>query len=147
VSTVFSVLRACTKCGAANRVPARHLASRGKCGKCQAALPPLDTPLDVSAAEFDEINRESQVPILVDFWASWCPPCRMVAPEVKKLAASQTGKLVVLKVDTEANPQVASRFAVQSIPNFIILRGGKLLAQRPGYAPEQELAAWVRSVA
>ena len=141
------MLRACSKCGASNRVPARHLASHGKCGGCSAPLAPLATPLDVSASEFDAITRDARVPVLVDFWASWCPPCRMVAPEVKKLAEHLAGEAVVLKVDTQANPELAARFSVQSIPNFLLFQGGRVVAQRPGYAPEAELVSWIRSAA
>src|SRR5690348_13160915 len=95
--------RVCNECKAINRIPARHLADIGKCGRCHAALPPHDVPIEVtSAGQFDEIITGARVPVLVDFWAPWCGPCRMVAPEVKKAAHSLTGKALVLKVDTDA---------------------------------------------
>ena len=137
------MVRSCPHCGASNRVPGRFLNAKGKCGACHDVLPPLDTPLDATAAEFDEIVREAKVPVLVDFWAAWCGPCRMAAPEVKKTAHALAGKALVLKIDTEAHPQVAARFGVQGIPNFVVLRGGSLVAQRAGFMPEADLTRFV----
>src|SRR5215475_12940234 len=122
----------CKACSAKNRVPARHLADTGRCGKCKAALPPADEPLNVDTAEFDEIVRESKVPVLADFWAAWCGPCRLAAPEVAQTAADMAGKAVVLKVDTEANPQLSARFQIRGIPNFVVMAGGKMVMQQAG---------------
>ena len=127
------MIRSCGACGAGNRVPARHLADKGRCGNCKAELPPLAEPLDVgSAAEFDEVVGAARVPVLVDFWATWCAPCRMAAPEVKALASEVSGKALVLKVDTESLPDLASRFRVQGIPNFVVLREGQVSLQQAG---------------
>lgn len=139
------IVRACPSCGVKNRVPAEHLASAGRCGSCKAELPPLAEPLDADEATFDAIVRESKVPVLVDFWAAWCGPCRMVAPEVKKAAASMAGRAVVLKVDTDREPALAERFQVLSIPNFIVLKEGRVVMQQPGMVPQSTLEHWLHS--
>lgn len=141
----FSVIRNCRACGTANRIPARHLSDKGKCGNCQAELPPLDEPLDADDSSFGQIIAEAKVPVLTDFWADWCGPCRMAAPEVKALAHEMAGKAIVLKVDTEMNPSTSSQFRVQSIPNFVVFRGGKPVMQKAGLAPRAEMRRWLES--
>ena len=139
----FSIIRSCESCGAKNRVPAAHLADEGRCGKCKQPLRPVSEPLEVDASAFDEIVSTAKVPVMVDFWAAWCGPCRMAAPEVHKLAQEMAGRAVVLKVDTEAQPALAARFGVQSIPNFVVLRRGQTVLQRTGLAPRAEMRRWL----
>jgi thioredoxin 2 len=139
----MTMIRTCAQCGQQNRVAARHLADTGRCGACKAELPPAGQPLDVGTSEFDEIVAGARVPVLVDFWAAWCGPCRMVAPEVKKAAALLAGQALVLKVDTDQHPDLASRFGVQGIPNFVVLSQGQAVAQEAGAMSHQKLAALV----
>jgi thioredoxin 2 len=127
------MIRTCTACGANNRIPAAHLAQIGRCGKCKAELAASHAPIDVAdVASFDSIIRDATVPVLVDFWAAWCGPCRQVAPEVKHAAEDLAGHALVLKVDTEKLPQLAARYHVQGIPNFVVLKHGVVANQQAG---------------
>src|SRR5581483_1078006 len=109
----------------------------------KAPLPPVDEPLEVDSAAFDAVVSSAKVPVLVDFWASWCGPCRMAAPEVHALAKDVAGHGLVLKVNTEEHPELAERYRVQSIPNFVVLRGGRVAMQRAGVAPRAEMRSWL----
>lgn len=141
----FSVITSCASCGSKNRVPAKHLADVGRCGACKQPLRPVGEPVEVDASAFDEIVAAARVPVMVDFWASWCGPCKMAAPEVHKLAQEMEGRALVLKVDTEAHPALAARFGVQSIPNFVVLRVGQAVFQRAGLAPRAEMRRWLET--
>jgi thioredoxin 2 len=139
----FSIITVCPNCKAKNRIPAAHLADTGRCGACKSPVPPASEPIAVDEAAFDEIISTATVPVLVDFWAAWCGPCRMAAPEVEQLARELAGRALVLKVDTEADPQLAARYRLQSIPHFIVFRGGQVVQQRAGVAPRAEMRRWL----
>ena len=135
----------CLSCGAQNRVPASRLRDKARCASCKSQLLPLSKPVAVSSAEeFEELVRGSPVPVLVDFWAAWCGPCRAVAPELEKLAEARAGSVAIAKVDTEALPDVAGRFGIRSIPTMILFKGGaeakRIMGARPASAIASELA-------
>src|SRR5512142_2852792 len=118
------MIRPCPTCGANNRVPAKHLSDTGRCGSCKATLPPVSEPIEVDTTTFAEITRDAKVPVLVDFWAPWCGPCRMAAPSLERIARKRAGLVIVLKVNSDENPDASSRHKIQGIPAFIAFRRG-----------------------
>ncbi|MBI4815410.1 MAG: thioredoxin [Deltaproteobacteria bacterium] len=142
-----SVLQRCPSCGKQNRLKPGRLETSARCGACGTMIPAIGVPLEVDAGLFDQIVRASEAPVLVDFWAEWCGPCKMAAPEVARAAESLAGRAIVLKVDTERNGALAARYGVRAIPNFVVFQGGQPVSQRAGLMPSHELASWVASFA
>jgi thioredoxin 2 len=139
-----SVVSPCPSCGRNNRIPLRHLAHTGRCGACKTELPPHAEPIELDADMLGALSAEATVPLLVDFWAEWCAPCRMMAPELAKLAASHAGRVLVGKVDTERYPELASRHAIEALPTLILFRGGQ---PRERLAGARTAAALARDLA
>jgi thioredoxin 2 len=134
------MIASCSRCGGQNRVPAARLDARARCGRCKEPLLPLRSPVALhDVSEFDELVRDAPLPVLVDFWAPWCGPCRSVAPEIERLAGTRAGEAIVAKVNTEDLPEVAARYGIRSIPTFIVFRGGKESRRALGARPASDL--------
>lgn len=139
------MIRTCPSCGQKNRVSAAHLTSTVQCGKCHTPLGVVAQPIEADPALFDDVRQNASVPVLVDFWAAWCGPCRAAAPEISKLAEEMAGRAIVLKVDTERFPELSARYNVQSIPNFVVLLKGKVAFQQPGLVSRSEMRRWLEA--
>jgi len=124
-------------------VPVAKLAREGRCGACRAPLPPLAEPLDVGPAEFRDVVAGAAVPVLVDFWAAWCGPCRAAAPEVRRTAQEMSGRALVLKVDTEKHPDLAATHGVRGIPHFAVLVDGAVRVQQSGLVDHRTMIGWL----
>ncbi|MBV9774626.1 MAG: thioredoxin TrxC [Gemmatimonadetes bacterium] len=134
----------CPSCGRLNRVDVSRAADRPKCGQCGNPIP-LDRPLATGDADFQRVVGDAQVPVLVDFYADWCGPCKMMAPVLDQLARERAGEVLVLKVDTDRNPQLSMQFGIRSIPTLIAFRGGREVARQAGAVPRQGLDALLGS--
>jgi thioredoxin 2 len=135
----------CGSCGRTNRLAYSTLGKPSRCGNCKSALAHPDTPIDVPSPEvFDALVRGSSLPIVVDFWAPWCGPCRMVAPEIEKVARAAAGEFLVVKVNTEALPALGERLGIRSIPTMGVFRGGRELTRAAGARPAADIQTFVR---
>jgi thioredoxin 2 len=142
------VVLPCPSCGQKNRVVYGHLGDAVKCGRCKTAISATGTPLEVdTTADFDRLVAESSIPLVVDYWAPWCGPCRMVAPELVKVAARSNGKFLVLKVNTDALPDLGERYRIRSIPTMAIFAGGREVTRTTGARPAAEIEHFIASAA
>ena len=137
------VILPCPKCQRANRIPFGRLHETGRCGSCKASLAFPDLPVALgSRAGFTALVRDSRLPVIVDFWAPWCGPCLAAAPEVTKLAALVVGELIVAKVNTEEQPEIAAAMNIRSIPTFVVFASGREQDRLSGALAAPELRAF-----
>jgi thioredoxin 2 len=131
----------CPACGASNRVPADKMALglRPVCGRCKARLPAPAAPVKVTDATFAAEVEQSPLPVVLDLWAAWCGPCRMLEPIIEELAGEMAGRLRFAKLNVDENPTTASRFNVRSIPTLLVLRGGREIDRIVGVQPKAEI--------
>jgi thioredoxin 2 len=137
-----NVQAACASCGTTNRIPRRRLTDDPKCGKCGHKVFPR-APVAVSDARYKAEIDDCPLPVLIDFWAPWCGPCRAVGPVLEEIAAERAGRLKIAKINVDENPSSAARFGVRSIPTMVLLRGPLHLDQLSGALPKEELDRWL----
>jgi thioredoxin 2 len=140
-TTQKSTMVECDNCGATNRVPA-VADGLPRCGRCRT---PLRWVVDATDDEFHAVVDESSLPVLVDVWAPWCGPCRMVSPALEKLAGELAGKVKLVKVNADDNPEVSRRFEVRSIPTLVLLDHGDVVDRQVGALPAHQLRSWLES--
>jgi thioredoxin 2 len=130
------VVVSCSNCGQQNRIHYEQLHLPVRCAKCKTTIKGANAPVDVTSDQlFDILTGRSSIPVLVDFWAPWCGPCKMVAPEFEKVAASTAGDIIVAKVQTDDLPTIAQRYNINSIPTMIVFQGGREIARTAGARP------------
>ncbi|HEY2739118.1 MAG TPA: thioredoxin [Thermoanaerobaculia bacterium] len=139
------MVRSCPSCGKKNRMLWARLGQDARCGACHAVLPPPAEPVAVDqGAELSGVLKETSVPVLVDFWAPWCGPCKSVAPEIQKVAERNAGRLLVVKVNTDVDPTVGAQHRIQSIPTMAVFQGGREVARTSGARPAAAIEGFVR---
>jgi thioredoxin 2 len=139
----------CASCGAANRVVPEKVAAdiEALCGQCGAPLGFTTEPVEVSDEEFQVRVAQSPLPVLVDFWAPWCGPCRMVAPSLEALAKEMAGRVRIAKVNVDDNPVMAGRLGVRGIPTMVLFKNGQEVDRQVGALPKRDIQRWIESVA
>jgi thioredoxin 2 len=138
-------VRTCPSCGKKNRILWSRLDKEARCGSCGTVLTPVAEPIAVDqGAEFEALLRESALPVLVDFWAPWCGPCKMVAPEIAKVAEKNAGRILVVKVNTDVDPAVGQKHRIQSIPTMALFEGGREVARVMGARPAAAIEGFVQ---
>ena len=138
------ILLNCAKCGRRNRIRYEGLGQTFRCGQCQCGLQPVAEPVDVHHdLAFDALVNHSSVPVLADFWAPWCGPCKMVAPELRKVARETAGRLLVAKVNTEEVPSLGRRFRVSAIPTMTLFENGLEVARQAGAMPAPQIRKFI----
>ncbi len=133
----------CPTCGAVNRVPEERLQQHPKCGKCGAEVVPAH-PIELNGGTFGKFVSRDGLPVLVDFWAPWCGPCKMFAPTFSQMAGSYVGRVRFIKVNTEAEQGLAGQHAIRSIPTLALFKGGREVDRVAGALSAQQLEAWLR---
>jgi thioredoxin 2 len=135
----------CPHCRAVNRIPSGRRDEGPNCGRCGESLFP-GKPLTLGAGDWDRYTTRNDLPVLVDFWAPWCGPCRTMAPQFEQAARQLAGRVQFAKVDTDAEPELAGRFAIRSIPTLVLLQGGREVRRTSGALSASQLQQWLGAV-